>query len=166
MSDPDSGAWLLQLETRSRQQGSGISQPDLTGCWRLVDLWDRLASPQAAQARLLQGLQAKLEVQRVAPAAAQRSRRPAAAQQRAAGHALELAFHGPGWLQGRRPLLRFRFEAIQLSLGSWRLWQQSLPAPAQGKGPFFALIATGSDEQGRWLLARGRGGGLARWRCP
>jgi hypothetical protein len=165
MSDPDSGAWLLQLETRSRQQGSGISQPDLTGCWRLVDLWDRLASPQAAQARLLQGLQAKLEVQRVAPAAAHEAGGLQLRNSVRLG-ALELAFHGPGWLQGRRPLLRFRFEAIQLSLGSWRLWQQSLPAPAQGKGPFFALIATGSDEQGRWLLARGRGGGLARWRCP
>jgi hypothetical protein len=160
MSDPDSGAWLLQLETRSRQQGSGISQPDLTDCWRLVDLWDRLASPQAAQARLLQGLQAKLEVQLVAPAGGLWLRNSVRLG------VLELAFHGPGWLQGRRPLLRFRFEAIQLSLGSWRLWQQSLPAPAPHRAPFFALIATGSDEQGRWLLARGRGGGLARWRCP
>jgi hypothetical protein len=165
MSDPDSGAWLLQLETRSRQQGSGISQPDLTGCWRLVDLWDRLASPQPAQARLLQGLQAKLEIQLVPPVAEQEAGGLQLRNSVRLG-ALELAFHGPGWLQGRRPLLRFRFEAIQLSLGSWRLWQQSLPAPAQGKGPFFALIATGSDEQGRWLLARGRGGGLARWRCP
>jgi hypothetical protein len=165
MSDPDSGAWILQLETRSRQQGSGINQPDLTGCWRLVDLWDRQATPQAAQARLLQGLQAKLEIQPVSPAADQE---PGGLQLRNSVRlgALELAFHGPGWLEGRRPMLRFRFEAIQLSLASWRLWQQSLPAPAQGGGPFFALIATGSDAQGRWLLARGRGGGLARWRCP
>jgi hypothetical protein len=165
MSEPDSTASLLQLEKRSRQQGSGISHHDLPGNWRLVDLWDRQASPQKAQSRWLQGMQAKLEIQ---PDLGSGAPEPGGLQLRNSVRlgALELAFQGPGWLQGRRPLLRFRFETLQLSLGRWRLWQQSLPAPAKGGGPFFALIAAGSDAQGRWLLARGRGGGLARWRYP
>ncbi|QVL52322.1 MAG: hypothetical protein KFB97_12925 [Cyanobium sp. M30B3] len=164
MSDPDGAAWLLELETRSRRQGSGITQQHLGGNWRLVELWDRQARPQPAQARLLQALQARLEIQPV------RSEDGVAATGLELCNsvrlgALELAFQGPGWLQGRRPLLRFRFERMQLSLGPWRLWQQPLAAPAQGKVPFFALIGTGRDRQGPWLLARGRGGGLARWRA-
>jgi hypothetical protein len=164
MSEPDSAAALLQLEKRSRQQGSGINHQDLAGNWRLVDLWDRQASPQKAQSRWLQGLQAKLEIQPIMDLATPEADGLQLRNSVRLG-ALELAFQGPGWLQGRRPLLRFRFETLQLSLGPWRLWQQSLPAPGKGGGPFFALIAAGSDAQGRWLLARGRGGGLARWRC-
>ena len=166
MSEPDSGLLLLQLEKRSRQLGSGISHQDLAGTWRLVDLWDRQARPQRPQSRLLQGLQAKLEIQAVGRRPAEHGPGDLQLRNSVRLGALELAFQGPGWLQGRRPLLRFRFEAIQLSLARWHLWQQSLPSAAGSAEPFFALIATGSDDQGRWLLARGRGGGLARWRCP
>jgi hypothetical protein len=164
MSEPPSAGWLLQLEKRSRQQGSGIGLPDLAGHWRLVDLWDRTARPQAARASLLQGLQAKLEIQPVRQAGHQD---PGGLQLRNSVQlgTLEVAFQGPGWLQGRRPLLRFHFETLQIRLGPWHLWRRPLPTPAQGGGPFFALIATGTDDQGRWLLARGRSGGLARWRC-
>jgi hypothetical protein len=162
MSDPGPTLWLLQLEQHSRQQGSAIRPPDLTGNWRLVDLWDRRARPQAAQARLLQGLSAQLEIQPAptSDATALRLRNSVRVG------TVELAFEGPGRLQGRRPLLRFRFEGLAIRLGRWNLWQQSLPVTAGASEPFFALIGTGSDEQGRWLLARGRGGGLARWRCP
>ena len=170
MSDPDvpdpaGAAWLLELETRSRRQGSGITGRQLAGHWRLVDLWNRAARPQPAQARLLQALQASLEIQ---PAGSEEGGEPAGLELRNSVRlgALELAFEGPGWLEGRRPLLRFRFAGMQLKLGGWQLWQRSLPAADQGGEAFFALIGSGRDDQGRWLLARGRGGGLARWRCP
>ena len=165
MSDPAGAAWLLELETRSRRQGSGITGRQLAGHWRLVELWNREARPQPAQARLLQALQARLDIQ---PAGSQVPGEAAGLELRNSVGlgALELAFQGSGWLEGRRPLLRFRFAGMQLNLGTWRLWQQNLPAADQGGGPFFALIGTGCDDQGRWLLARGRGGGLARWRCP
>jgi hypothetical protein len=165
MSEPESGTWILQLENHSRRQGSGISNRDLAGTWQLVDLWDRQARPQKPQSRLLRSLQANLEIQPVGRAAQQGAEGLHLRNSVRLG-ALELAFHGPGWLQGRRPLLRFHFDEIQLSLGRWRVWQRNLPSTVEHAGPFFALIAAGNDAQGRWLLARGRGGGLARWRCP
>ena len=163
MCDPDGTASLLALEASSRKQGSGITQRQLVADWRLVELWDRQSQPQPAPAALLRALQARLEIQ---SAANQADGEPAGLELRNSVRlgALELSFVGPGWLQGRRPLLRFHFARMQLSLGPWRLWQQALPAPVQGAEPFFALIAAGSDAQGTWLLARGRGGGLARWR--
>lgn len=177
MSEAEPAGWLLKLEQRSRRQGSAIRVPDLAGSWQLVDLWDRQARPQAVQARLLRGLQAQLEIQPAVESGSSPATLPASAlrlRNSVRLGSVEVAFQGPGRLQGRRPLLRFSFERLQISLGRWCLWQQSLPtatATAKGAGagtagePFFALIATGRDEEGRWLLARGRGGGLARWRC-
>jgi hypothetical protein len=75
---------------------------------------------------------------------------------------LELRFQGPGWLEGRRPLLRFQFDRLEIRAGQWLLLQRSLPAPDPRRGAFFALIASGAE--GRWLAARGRSGGLAVWR--
>jgi hypothetical protein len=164
MSEQVAADWLLQQERRSRQEGSGITSQQLVGNWQLVDLWDRNAIPLGAQSRLLQLLQARLEIRESDSAT---PTEPAGLRLRNSVRLglLELAFHGPGWLQGRRPLLRFRFEALQLSLGVWRIWRQPIQAAAQGDKAFFALIAVGRDQQGRWLLARGRSGGLARWRC-
>jgi hypothetical protein len=75
---------------------------------------------------------------------------------------LELRFQGPGWLEGRRPLLRFQFDQLEIHAGQRLLLQRSLPAPDPRRGAFFALIACGAN--GRWLAARGRSGGLAVWR--
>jgi len=73
---------------------------------------------------------------------------------------LELRFRGAGQLVGRRPLLQFSFQQLQVSLGGRLLIQRELSAPAARRLPFFALIAR--DPSG-WLAARGRGGGLAVW---
>jgi hypothetical protein len=73
--------------------------------------------------------------------------------------ALELCFHGSGWLQGRRPLLLFSFERLELRLGEWILLSRALPPVPPRRQPFFALIGRGDG----WLAARGRGGGLALW---
>jgi hypothetical protein len=77
---------------------------------------------------------------------------------------LHLCFLGSAQLQGRRPLLMFRFQTLRLSLAGQCLWSRSMPQPAKGRDAFFALIASERMGPGRqWLAARGRGGGLALW---
>lgn len=148
-----SGAALLQLEASARSQGSGISAEDLEGCWRLRQVWSKGSShPAAASSWMLGSLQAQLLISR-----------------KAAGlvlgnsvqlGALELRFTGPAELRGKRPLLQFWFERLELRLAQQVIWSRSLGKPEQRRVPFFALIAR---EPTGWLAARGRGGGLALW---
>ena len=74
---------------------------------------------------------------------------------------LSIRFLGLGGLRGDRPLLPFFFQSIELKLGSKVLLKRSLAVPEQKDMPFFALI--GKAENGEWLSARGRGGGIALW---
>ena len=64
-------------------------------------------------------------------------------------------------LEKKQPLLPFSFDCIKIKLASLTILKRSLPAPDQKKRPFFALIAI--DPNGKWLSARGKGGGLALW---
>jgi hypothetical protein len=153
---------ILERERQSRRQGSGIEIAALAGRWRLVELWSREGSPQPRQATWLGWLGATLQLTPNGDGSCNALAVGNAVQL----GALRLQFHGQGRLTGRRPLLHFSFQRLELHLGSKRLWQRPLPAPVPGREPFFALIERGSDSDGAWLLARGRGGGLARWRCP
>ena len=72
-----------------------------------------------------------------------------------------LRFRGRDAREGRRPLLVFGFDQLELSLAGRRLLQRNLPAADPRRRPFFALIHRHEDG---WLAARGRGGGLALWR--
>ena len=74
---------------------------------------------------------------------------------------LLIRFSGYGELQGKQLLLPFYFDSIELKVGSSILFSKSLEKPEEGKMPFFALISI--EENGKWLAARGRGGGLALW---
>ena len=74
---------------------------------------------------------------------------------------LLLRFEGSACLLGRRPLLQFSFSTVRVMLGSYRLLERTLAEPKPQRMPFFALIAVG--DEGNWLCARGRGGGLALW---
>lgn len=155
---PFNGQRVLELEALARREGSGIGAAQVVGPWELRQLWSReQAAPQPPQAALLRLLGARLAISPGQPLQLVNSVRAGA---------LELRFCGGGRLVGRRPLLQFGFERLELRLGSRLLLQRPLPPTEPRRQPFFALIATGSDDQGRWLLARGRGGGLACWRCP
>jgi hypothetical protein len=78
--------------------------------------------------------------------------------------ALQLRFSGSGNLRGRRPLLEFWFDQLELRLGRQSLWSQAISRqPQPRRRPFFALIARSGATENGWLLARGRGGGLALW---
>ncbi|MCP9915597.1 hypothetical protein [Cyanobium sp. ATX 6F1] len=162
------GVSLSDQERRSRRLGSGLTAADLLGVWRLEQVWPRRsAEPSPLNGALLRGLGAQLEIRAADPLGA-----PEGAALRVFNSvrlgALQLRFEGPARLQGRRPLLVFRFEHLELLVGSWRALERTLAASepfdtaAVGKLPFFALI--GLEANGTILSARGRGGGLAQWR--
>ncbi|MEB3352721.1 MAG: hypothetical protein VKM34_00575 [Cyanobacteriota bacterium] len=153
---------ILEREQRSRHEGSGITAAQLAGTWRLVELWSREASPQPRQAASLRWLQANLQL---TPTRAEDGEQLVVVNGVRVGP-LALRFCGQGQLTGRRPLLQFSFQTLELLLGDRLLLQRDLGTPAPSRMPFFALIDQDRDADGRWLLARGRGGGLACWRCP
>lgn len=156
------GPRVLELERLARRHGSGIGAAEVTGPWELHHLWSKgQATPQTSQAALLRLLGARLTI-----SPGDRPGDPLQLCNSVRLGAVELRFLGWGRLVGRRPLLQFGFEQLELRLGPRQLLQRSLPAAEPRRQPFFALIAAGSDDRGRWLLARGRGGGLACWRCP
>ena len=145
---------LLQLEQQARRSGSGVEADALQGCWQLQLVWPKGQQRASAfSGWLLRGLSARLEIG-LDPEGLLLSNAVNLG-------AVELRFRGRGRLEGKRPLLLFSFEQLQLSLGGWRLVERTLPAPAPQRMPFFALIHR--DPSG-WLAARGRGGGLALWR--
>ena len=177
---PD-GVTLEALERLCRRQGSGIGAPQLEACWCLQSVWRKgRQTPDRVAGALLQLLGAQLEI-RSATSAPTPTTVPLPAPSPASVSVdsstlhltnavrlgrLELRFSGQGALVGKRPLLRFSFNLLELGWleanGGFRpLWSRPLPEGGDPRRqPFFALIAAESD----WLAARGRGGGLALWR--
>lgn len=172
-STPDADR-LLRLERRSRAEGSGLVAADLIGCWRLEQVWGKGSrEPSGISGAVLRTLAARLEI---TPGAAPGSLALANVVNLGG---LELRFEGEGELRGRRPLLVFWFDRLQLRLAGRVLLQRPLQRPEPRRLPFFALIArshpapagttTGMADPGQperlhgWLAARGRGGGLALW---
>ena len=151
---PATASDVLELEHQARRRGTGLANADLLGFWQLHQTWSRrgTASPELS-IRLLRTLQACLILE-------SRNGALSIANQVSLGP-LRLRFDGAAELRGRRPLLSFSFTSMRLQVGSLTLLNQTLPAPAPQRQPFFALIALGADRD--WLCARGRGGGLALW---
>jgi len=169
-----SGDALQVLEQVARREGSDLKSSDLAGLWRLERVWSRgQRQPTPLAGVALRALGASLRIE-AEPGAGPDSgldtgldtgpKIPPGLKLTNAVKLgpLELRFQGPGWLEGRRPLLRFQFDHLEIRAGQWLLLQRSLPAPDPRRGAFFALIASGAE--GRWLAARGRSGGLAVWR--
>ena len=166
-SEIPSGEQALALEQLSRRQGSAITAEQLFGRWRLQLLWSKgRAQPNPATAALLRGLQASLSIATgdVTPDAPSMERGDLKVVNSVQLGALQLRFSGSGNLRGRRPLLEFWFDQLELRLGRQSLWRQAISRqPEPRRRPFFALIARSGAADNGWLLARGRGGGLALW---
>jgi len=163
---PDAEA-LLELERRCRYLATGLDAEQLIGPWQLVQTWAKGQNePAAASSWLLRTLAAQLRID------AGPSPGELRLINRVSLGALSLQFSGQGQLKGRRPLLMFWFERVQLQLGSIKLLDRAIAKPETAKLPFFALIARGQAADGeglaarQWLAARGRGGGLALWCLP
>jgi hypothetical protein len=173
---------LQALEQVARREGSGLESGHLAGLWRLERVWSRgqrQPSPLAGVALRALGASLRIEAEpntepKTQPDAGPDNGPNSGPDTGLRPHPglkltnavqlgpLELRFRGPGWLEGRRPLLRFQFDQLEIRAGQRLLLQRSLPAPDPQRGAFFALIACGA--KGRWLAARGRSGGLAVWR--
>lgn len=148
-----SGELLLNHESLVRHQGTGLVNQDLLGRWRLRQVWGKGQTTPSPLAGLgLRAAGATLELRLVDEGLA-------IANAVRLGP-FKLQFNGTAALVGRRPLLQFSFEEVELRCGERLLWRRMLVAPSRQRLPFFALIAR--DTSG-WLAARGRGGGLALW---
>lgn len=162
-----SGEEVLELERLSRRHGSGLTTEQLLGRWRLQLLWGKgRAQPNPVTAALLRNLQASLSL--ATPGCTPDGTAPESGALTVVNSvqlgALQLRFSGSGTLRGRRPLLEFWFSQLELRLGSRTLWGQTISRqPEPRRRPFFALIARTGTADSNWLLARGRGGGLALW---
>ncbi|MBD2422847.1 hypothetical protein H6G16_05095 [Cyanobium sp. FACHB-13342] len=154
-----SGNEVLARERRSRSQGSGLTRETIQGRWRLDQLWSkRQTQPQIRTAALLRALQATLAI-----TSSPEGDGLAVLNSVQVG-GLQLCFSGEGQLRGRRPLLVFWFTQLEVRCGDHTLWRQAIAGPPEPrKRPFFALIAREGEGESAWLLARGRGGGLALW---
>ena len=151
---PSDAATVLNLEQTARRTGTGLSLDDLLGHWQLQRTWSRrgaAASPLATG--MLRALGACLILQS--------AEHGLVITNQVSLGPVRLQFVGTAQLQGRRPLLMFSFTSMHLTVGSIRVMNQTIQPPKPTRQPFFALIDRGDD--GGWLCARGRGGGLAVW---
>ena len=145
---------ILALEETAKKRGSGIVHESLNGVWRLQHTWTgKGTNPIPGTDFLLRSLGARLELK------SSGTEWEIVNQVMAAG--VQLRFEGAAQLKGKRPMLIFRFETVKLLLAGRILLERKLPEPPSRRMPFFALIAMA--DNGGWLAARGRGGGLALW---
>ena len=150
---------LLELERLSRREGSGIDFYSLIGFWNFVSVWKQESDKEdLISSALLRLFSASLELRK------DQNKEEVLRfdiKNSIQFGALLIQFIGSGELKGSQPLLPFFFERIELRLADNILYSRTLDKPDERDRPFFALIAI--DENGNWLAARGRGGGLALW---
>tara|TARA_Y100001968_G_scaffold318400_1_gene348557 strand:+ start:296 stop:799 length:504 start_codon:yes stop_codon:yes gene_type:complete len=150
---------LKELEKNARVEGSGIEFDSLLGLWKFNSVWKQGSDTEdSITSTLLQVLSASLELKKDTHNSEEKKFTIANAIKFGL---LTLRFSGFANLERKQPLLPFSFDCIQIKLASLTILDRSLPTPDQKKRPFFALIAI--DENGKWLSARGKGGGLALW---
>ena len=150
---------LIKLEKKAREDGSGIDFKSLIGCWKFKTVWKQASDKEDdISSTLLQVLSARLELRKTDKT--QVDGQFAIANSIQFG-LLSIRFTGLANLERKQPLLPFYFDYMQIKLGNIVVFKKSLPIPEKRNRPFFALIAM--DNDGKWLSARGKGGGLALW---
>ncbi len=146
---------LIELENLARKDGSGITSDSLVAIWRFFSVWKQGTDREdLISSSLLRSFLASLEIKRDI------SNHFSIVNSITFGF-LSIRFLGTGTLKGNQPLLPFFFNSIEFSIGKRVLFSRKLEQPEEKDMPFFALISI--DKHGKWLSARGRGGGLALW---
>ena len=147
---------LLNLEREARLHGSGIQAEQLGGCWYLQTTWKRSGDPSTPGTDgCLRALKACLILTVSAESA------HIQIENRVQFAGFQLSFQGLAQLKGDRPLLFFTFDSVQLKIGEKIWFRKDIETASSQRMPFFALIHL--DPSQGWLIARGRGGGLALW---
>ena len=150
---------LINLESISQKDGSGICSEDLIGIWKLNFVWKKGSKEiDNISSSILQVLSAKLELKKNN---SQNENFNFSIENSISFGFLTIIFCGQASLKGTRPLLSFFFEHLKINVGNLTLVNKILKKPEEKKMPFFSLIAL--NKQNNWLCARGRGGGLAIW---
>ena len=150
---------LLELEKRSRVDGSGIEFNSLIGLWKFNSVWKQGSDTEdTISSTLLQILSASLKLKKNTN---NTDDEIFIIANTIKFGLLTLKFSGSANLERKQPLLPFSFDCIQIDIASMTIFKKSLPKIEEKKRPFFALIAI--DTDGDWLSARGKGGGLALW---
>ena len=150
---------LKELEKNARVDGSGIKFGSLLGLWKFKSVWKQGSDTEdSISSTLLQVLSASLELKR--DTQNHEEERFIITNAIKFG-LLTLRFSGYANLERKQPLLPFSFNCIQIKLASLTILKRSIKEQTQQKRPFFALIGLASN--GKWLSARGKGGGLALW---
>tara|TARA_Y100001968_G_scaffold215730_1_gene198452 strand:- start:2442 stop:3065 length:624 start_codon:yes stop_codon:yes gene_type:complete len=146
---------LVELEKIARKDGSGIESKSLIGVWKFMSVWKKGRDQEDPIASsLLRLFSASLEIK-------ENESNQFAITNLIKFGLLSIQFSGEGYLRGKQPLLPFFFQCIELKAGSTLLFSRSLEIPEENNRPFFGLISM--EKHGKWLSARGRGGGLALW---
>ena len=150
---------LIKLEKTARLEGSGIDFKSLLGRWKFKSVWKQSSDKEdSISSTLLQVLSASLELRKADKS--QNDEEFSIANTIQFG-LLSIRFTGLANLERKQPLLPFYFDCIQIKLGNIVLLKKPLPIPKKQRRPFFSLIAM--DNNGKWLSARGKDGGLAIW---
>jgi len=150
---------IQTLESVSKKDGSGIGYEDLIGIWKFNSVWKKGSEEiDKLSSSILQVLSAKLELKE------NNSRNDSfdfVIKNSISFGILTIIFYGKAFLKGTRPLLLFFFENLKINIGNFTIMKKSLKTPEEKLMPFFSLIAI--SEENKWMLARGKGGGLASW---
>ena len=150
---------LIMLEKLSKDQGSGIKFDSLVGDWKFASVWKKDQDEEdQVFSSLLRVFYANLKIKKKI-SIEHFPTFPVVASIRFGFFTIE--FSGTGYLRGKQPLLPFFLNLIELKSGSNILLARRLKEPADKEKPFFSLIA--SEDNGRWLSARGQGGSLLLW---
>ena len=150
---------LIKLEKKARIEGSGIDFKSLIGLWKFKSVWKEASDKEdSISSTILQVLSASLDLRKADKT--QDDKQFAISNSIQFG-LLSIRFTGLANLERKQPILAFYFNCIQIKLGTIVVFKKSLPIPEKKNRPFFALIAM--DNKGKWLSARGKGGGLALW---
>ena len=150
---------LIELEKTARLKGSGIDYDSLLGLWKFNSVWKKGSDKEdTISSTLLQVLSARLKLKKDTLNTEEELFTISNSIQFGL---LSLRFSGIANLERKQPLLSFSFNCIHIKVASITILKRSLPTPERKKRPFFALIAI--DSNGKWLSARGKGGGLALW---